>query len=126
MELVRDLAKSLSELDRAAAKYGDEELAELARRIEEQLGALINVLGRISAIYEELEYVVKGILRLDVPVLPAVEIKDGEDLKLFLGRASQAGVDPNRFLAYVLAIGAARLAVEGDRVVVRTKYLKPA
>ncbi|MFB6490589.1 MAG: hypothetical protein TU35_004980 [Thermoproteus sp. AZ2] len=126
MELVRDLAKSLSELDRAAKKYGDEELAELARRIEEQLGALINVFGRISAIYEELEYVVKGILRLDVPVLPAVEIKDGEDLKSFLERASQAGVDPNRLLAYTLAVGAAKIAVEGDRVVVRAKYLKPA
>jgi hypothetical protein len=126
MELIRDLAKSLSELDRAARKYGDEELVELAHNIEEQLGALINVFGRISAIYEELEYVIKGILRLDVPVLPAVEIKDGEDLKSFLERASQAGVDPNRLLAYMLAIGAARIAVESDRVVVRAKYLKPA
>lgn len=119
MDLVRDLARSLNELDRLARRHGDEELEYAVSKLAEQLNVLVGVLGKLSTVYEELEFLIKGVLKLDTPVLAEISIKDGEDLAKFVERAAQAGVDHNRLLAYLLGSGLVKLHVEGERVLVK-------
>lgn len=119
MDLVRDLARSLNELDRLAKRHGDEELEYAVSKLAEQLNVLVGVLGKLSTVYEELEFLIKGVLKLDTPVLAEISIKDGEDLAKFVERAAQAGVDHNRLLAYLLGSGLVKLYVEGERVLVK-------
>ncbi|CCC81256.1 hypothetical protein [Thermoproteus tenax] len=121
MDFIRDLAKALAELDRLSRRYDDRELSEVVQRVMEQMGALIEILGRLSGVYEEMEIIMKGLLRLDTPVLHDIELKDGEDLPSFFERARGAGADPNRVLAYLLGINKAKLSVEGQRVVIRLR-----
>ncbi len=119
MDVVRDLAKAVRDLDRVSSRYDDEELKDAAMRIMEQLGVVVNILGRLTAIYEELEALVKGILRLDTAVISEIELEDGEEIAKFIGRCKEAGVDHNKLLAYLLGTGKARLEVGGDGVRLR-------
>ncbi|MEL9991555.1 MAG: hypothetical protein QXP98_06785 [Thermoproteus sp.] len=119
MDVVRDLAKALRELDRVAGRYDDEELSSAVRKVMEELGVLIDAFGRIAAIHEELEMVIKGTLRLDSTALLEVELKDGEEVSSFIERCREVGADHNKTLAYLLGTGKARLDVEGGKVVVR-------
>ncbi|AEA11734.1 hypothetical protein TUZN_0236 [Thermoproteus uzoniensis 768-20] len=119
MDLVRDLARSLRDLDRAARRYDDEELNEAVAQVMRELGAVVEVLGKLADIYEELEVLVKGVLRLDSPAIAEVELKDGEEISSFVERCREAGADPNKALAYLLATEKARLVQDGGKVVLK-------
>ncbi|KUO83629.1 MAG: hypothetical protein AT711_01015 [Thermoproteus sp. CIS_19] len=119
MDLVRDLARALRDLDRAAQRYGDEELSEAVARLMRELGAVVEVLGKLADVHEELDMLVRGVLRLDSPAIAEVELKDGEDISSFMERCREAGADPNRALAYLLATERAKLVKDGGRVVLR-------
>lgn len=119
MDVVRDLAKAVRDLDRASSRYDDEELRDAVRRVMEELGVMVGVLGRLAAVYEELETLVKGVLRLDSAAIPEIELEDGEKITAFIGRCREAGVDHNKVLAYLLGTGKARLEAEGDEVRLR-------
>jgi hypothetical protein len=93
MDLVRDLARALRDLDRAAQRYGDEELSEAVARLMKELGAVVEVLGKLADVHEELDMLVRGVLRLDSPAIAEVELKDGEDISSFMERCREAGAD---------------------------------
>lgn len=119
MDIVRDLAKAIRDLDRAASRYEDEELESAVRRVMEELGVVVGALGKLAAIYEELEVLVKGILRLDSASISEVELEDGEEIGAFINKCEELGVDHNKVLAYLLGSGRAKLEADGGRIRLR-------